>query len=58
MIISFSPCTGCDFGLFQCDNDHCMPIEWVCDSTDDCGDGSDEKPEACAGNVPGLYKFL
>ncbi|CAO2603539.1 Sspo, partial [Lemmus lemmus] len=38
---------GCAEGEAPCrDSGHCVPIEWLCDNQDDCGDGSDE--EGCA----------
>ncbi|XP_011501063.1 PREDICTED: vitellogenin receptor [Ceratosolen solmsi marchali] len=27
---------------FTCHNGNCIPLEWACDNTDDCGDDSDE----------------
>ncbi|GIY60884.1 uncharacterized protein CDAR_288501 [Caerostris darwini] len=28
---------------FRCDNGNCVPISWLCDNTNDCGDRSDER---------------
>ncbi|XP_017177065.1 SCO-spondin isoform X4 [Mus musculus] len=43
---------GCAEGETLCrENGHCVPLEWLCDNQDDCGDGSDE--EGCATSVCG-----
>ncbi|GAB1290783.1 SCO-spondin [Apodemus speciosus] len=43
---------GCAEGEALCrENGHCVPLEWLCDNQDDCGDGSDE--EGCAASVCG-----
>lgn len=37
---------GCAEGETLCrENGHCVPLEWLCDNQDDCGDGSDEEGE-------------
>ena len=38
----------CSFSQHACDNGECQPKVWLCDGDDDCGDGSDEKPELCS----------
>lgn len=48
-------CSFCFKDEFTCDNQHCIPEKWVCDKTDDCDDGSDEKN--CNGAKEIINKF-
>nr|XP_033342194.1 vitellogenin receptor [Megalopta genalis] len=36
-------CARCQKEEFVCENKNCIDQTWVCDQSDDCGDGSDEK---------------
>ncbi|XP_031780788.1 vitellogenin receptor isoform X1 [Nasonia vitripennis] len=41
-------CGRClDETQFSCRNGKCVPVEWMCDNMDDCGDNSDEQNAHC-----------
>lgn len=45
--LTVTPDSNCALRQFTCSNKKCIPIAFVCDGEDDCGDNSDENPAEC-----------
>ncbi|KAF0761290.1 low-density lipoprotein receptor-like isoform X3 [Aphis craccivora] len=41
------PHVECTLRQHTCRNGKCVPLAWMCDGDDDCGDNTDELPDMC-----------
>jgi len=42
MAVCAAPAPTCSSNQFTCNNSRCIPLSYVCDTDNDCGDLSDE----------------
>jgi hypothetical protein len=49
-------CSNCQVDEFSCKNGKCVPTQWTCDRSDDCGDSSDEDASMCGETVPSEHQ--
>lgn len=47
----------CNSTQFLCDGSLCIDNDWVCDSQEDCMDGSDEDPKICKDKCDPQHRF-
>lgn len=53
-IISYPDQHTCPADRFKCQNNRCIPLRWLCDGDNDCGNDEDESNTTCSG----LYIFF
>lgn len=39
----------CPADRFKCQNNRCIPLRWLCDGDNDCGNDEDESNSTCSG---------
>lgn len=42
----------CPTDRFKCQNNRCIPLRWLCDGDNDCGNDEDESNTTCSGAHP------
>ncbi|KAF3856478.1 hypothetical protein F7725_017201 [Dissostichus mawsoni] len=63
---SYVPPPQCQFGefayqhtcptdRFKCKNNRCIPLRWLCDGDNDCGNDEDESNTTCAGTQTNIH---
>jgi len=53
-LVHFASCPQHTHFLCQ-DNSACVPLTWLCDLANDCGDRSDEGPSAGCSGMLGIF---
>ncbi|CDQ90704.1 unnamed protein product [Oncorhynchus mykiss] len=57
-VCSFTVPRPCSESEYRCDNQQCIPGNWVCDHDNDCGDNSDERDCELKTCRPGYFQCL
>lgn len=45
----------CSADRFKCKNNRCIPLRWLCDGDNDCGNDEDESNTTCSGRQRLIY---
>lgn len=48
----------CPADRFKCQNNRCIPLRWLCDGDNDCGNDEDESNTTCSGTFKVSYILI